>query len=66
MFFYKTIIYLLNKIIDNLNKIGVEIIDIKKNVINHSDPSSLYDNHFNEKGYLYFSEIISQFLRQKK
>ena len=55
-----------NKIIDNLNKIGVEIIDIKKNVINHSDPSSLYDNHFNEKGYLYFSEIISQFLRQKK
>ena len=55
-----------NIIINNLNKIGVEIIDIKKNINNHSDPSSLYGSNFNEKGYLYISEIISQYLRQKK
>ena len=54
-----------NIIINNLNKIGVEIIDIKKNINNHLI-LRLCGSHFNEKGYLYISEIISQYLGKKK
>lgn len=57
-----------SKISSNLKKNNIKIIDVRKKIINHTDPLSLYPfrsfGHLNEKGYSYVSKIIFDHLKE--